>query len=281
MNYFLRFGRLVLVAVISGYGLGGQLLAQSSGPTLRLPPALPAVVGQRVTVPIDFRPGGDAVAGLTFSIDFDESCLGLDASDQDGNGLLDRVRFTLPAAFQVSVAYAAADTDGELDVVIADYAPPIASLPSLDGIVAIDFMPLCSTPDNTPVRAAIRFASAPAASFGAVDGRDLSGVTQDGAVLITLVAVATLTPTVTPIATVTATVTTTATATPSGSATAIATTTPMATDPATTTPMATDPATATPMATGTLIPTAIPNATATPLPTHQPWPLFLPLLRQE
>lgn len=79
MNHFLRFGSLVLVAVISGCWLGGRLLAQSSGPALRLPPALPAVVGQPVTVPVDFRPGGAAVASLTFSIDFDESCLGLDA----------------------------------------------------------------------------------------------------------------------------------------------------------------------------------------------------------
>lgn len=261
MNHFLRFGSLVLLVMISCCWLGGRLLAQSSGPTLSLPPALPAVVGQRVTVSIDFRPNGAAVAGLTFSIDFNESCLGLDANDQDGNGLLDRVRLTLPAAFQGSVAYAATDTDGELDVVIADYAPPVASLPSLDGVVAIDFMPLCSPMDNTPVRAAIRFAQAPAASFGGVDGRDLSGVTQDGAVLITRL----------PVATVTPTVTATATATPSGSATAIATTTPMATVPATTTPTAT----------ATLIPTAIPNATATLLPTHQPLPLFLPLIRQE
>ena len=255
----------MLVVMISGCWLGGRLLAQSSGPTLSLPPALPAVVGQRVTVPIDFRPNGAAVAGLTFSIDFDESCLGLDANDQDGNGLLDSVRLTLPAAFQGSVAYAATDTDGELDVVVADYAPPIAPLPSLDGMVAIDFTPLCSPMDNAPVRAAIRFAQAPAASFGGVDGRDLSGVTQDGAVLITLVAVATVTPSVT------ATVTATATATSSVPATAIATTTLMATVTATTTPTATV----------TLIPTAIPNATAAPLPTHQPLPLFLPLIRQE
>ena len=187
MNQFQRFcSSVVLVAVISGCLLWGRMMAQSTGPSLALPVGLPATVAQRVTVPVNFRTAGAAVGSLIFSIDFDESCLRFDASDLNNDGLLDSVRFTLPAAFQVSVAYAATDTDGELDFAIADYAPPIAALPNLDGLVAIDFTPLCSPTSATPISAAIRFARAPAVGFGGVDGRELTGTTQDGTVAITL-----------------------------------------------------------------------------------------------
>jgi hypothetical protein len=187
MNQVQRFcSSVMLVAVISGCLLWGRVMAQSTSPSLALPVGLPATVAQRVTVPMNFRPGGAAVGSLIFSIDFDESCLGFDASDQNNDGLLDSVRFTLPAAFQGSVAYAATDTDGELDFVIADYAPPIVALPNLDGLVAIDFTPLCSPTSATPISAAVRFARAPAVGFGGVDGRELTGTTQDGVVTITL-----------------------------------------------------------------------------------------------
>ena len=112
MNQVQRFcSSVMLVAVISGCLLWGRVMAQSTSPSLALPVGLPATVAQRVTVPMNFRPGGAAVGSLIFSIDFDESCLGFDASDQNNDGLLDSVRFTLPAAFQGSVAYAATDTE--------------------------------------------------------------------------------------------------------------------------------------------------------------------------
>ncbi|MEZ4862377.1 MAG: hypothetical protein R3C14_13760 [Caldilineaceae bacterium] len=297
-------GVLVALAIISSGLWQGQLWAQVTGPTLTIPQAIAATVGHPVLAPVDFRAGGAAVASLTFSIDFDESCLGFDDSDSNNDGLLDHVHFSKPAAFQGSVSYAAADLAGELDIVIADFSPPFAILPDTDGLVTIEFIPLCSPTGDAPLTAAIGFSHAPTVSFGDPGGRDLKGITSGGTVVIANPATATTTPTATATSTTTplATPTTTSTALPTATATAKATTvasptatatatvlllpseTVPATPTVTTTATATAPPTATATATlqSTTAPTAVatPTATATTESVPQLSRIFLPWIKQ-
>ncbi len=242
-NYFLILvSGLVMLAIVGSSFGADRIFAQASGPSLTIPQAIPAMVGSPVTVPVDFRTGGAAVGSVVFSIDFDEECLGFDARDNNNDGQPDSVHFSKPAAFRGSVSYAADDLDGELDFVIADYSPPIAALPDTDGLVTLEFTPLC-TPTTAPISVAVAFSDAPAISFGAPNGNDLTGSGSDGSVEIAKP--------VTP--TTTATATSTATFTPTTSA----------------------PATATP----TTIPISTPtNLNATPEPVRQPWRAFLPLI---
>lgn len=212
MNYFyLLAGALIALVIISSSILSDRIFAQASGPSLTIPQAIPATVGNLATVPVDFRTGGAAVGSVVFSIDFDEVCLGFDARDNNNDGLPDSVHFNKPAAFRGSVAYAADDLDGELDFVIADYSPPIASLPDTDGLVTLAFTPLC-TPTTAPVSAIVAFSAAPAISFGAPNGNDLMGSGRDGSVEIanpvppTVTSTATFVPTASAPATPTPTV---------------------------------------------------------------------------
>ena len=205
-------GGLATLAVISGGLSSGQIFAQATDPSLAIPQAIPAVVGQPVTVPVHFRTGGAAVASVVFSVDFDEACLRFDAGDNNNDGQLDNVRFNKPAMFRGSAAYSADDLDGELDFVIADFSPPIATLPDTDALVTLEFTPTCPPPASMPITVAIAFSNAPAVSFGDPIGNDLAGTASGGTVVIAHPAAATVTPTAT--ATATATPTPTATATP-------------------------------------------------------------------
>lgn len=258
-NQLRRFvGYAVSLVIISGYLAWGPIFAQVAGPTLSIPQALPAMAGQPVTVPIDLQTGETAVASIVFSIDFDQTCLGFDSSDNDHDGLFDNVHFNMPAAFRGSVSYTAADLAGELDFVIADFAPPIATLPNKDGLVTITFTPLCMPAADAAITATVGFAHAPMVSFGGPDGNDLSGATSDGAVEIHAPGAATVTPT--------------ATLTPS--ATPLTTATSLPTAPAT--PTFTATAAVTPNVTVTLTPTATPMTEQSPQALH----VFLPWIKR-
>lgn len=161
-----------------------RLYAQTTGPALVIPQAIPATVGQPVTVPIRFQPGDKSVGSLVFSIDFDETCLAFDDKDDNQDGQPDHLHVTLPPMFRHTIAYDANDLDGELDFVIADYAPPIASLPDTDALISLIFTPLCLPAAGHVVTAAVAFSNVPAVSFGDSTGNDLAGSAQEGAVII-------------------------------------------------------------------------------------------------
>ena len=220
---------------------------------LLIPAEIAAASGYSVTVPVAFQSNGNTVASTTFSIDFDESCLAFNDKDGNNDGRPDAVRFGAPLAFRSSVSYNATDLDGELDVVIADYSFPMASLPDLSELMTVRFTPLCTPAAREPVMAAVRFSTAPVASFGDVNGLDVEGSVSDGAVVI--YDELTPTPTVTP----------SATPTPP---------TPVDETP---TPSAT-PGPGTPTATPTLVPTTPPGTpTVTPTPSAY---LYLPLVNR-
>jgi len=215
----------VSFVIVSGCFVWAPIFAQVVGPTLSIPQGFPALAGQLVTVPLNLQTGGTAVASMAFSVDFDQTCLGFDNSDNDHDGILDNVHFNMPAAFSGSVSYAEADVDGELDFVIADFSPPIAPLPNKNGLVTITFITLCTPKVDAPLTATVGFAHAPLVSFGGPDGNDLSGATSDGTVVISIPTPATVTPTATfpdtaaPLTTATITPTTPATTTSTATAT--------------------------------------------------------------
>ena len=248
--------------------MAGQpfVLAAAGGDTralLAVATEIGAVGGYSVTVPIAFAGGGNQVGSITFSLDFDEGCLAFDGRDRNNDGRSDAVRFTTPPAFRSSASYNGEDTDGELDVVIADYSLPIATLPDNEQLMLIDFTALCMPAAGTVITAPVRFSLAPRASFGDPSGIDVDGTVSDGFVAIYAELPATATPTPSP--------TLTASATP-GPGTPTVTPTATATPTATVSPTP-NPGIPTPRVTP--LPTAVPG-TPTPVPNK----LYLPLIRR-
>ena len=79
-------------------------------------------------VPVQLDPAGQRVSGVAFPLNYDESCLTLDATDADGDSNPDAIQFGALAAFNKSVSLRPGDPNTELIFVIADYSQPIATL---------------------------------------------------------------------------------------------------------------------------------------------------------
>ena len=152
----------------------------SSTPMLAIPKNIPSVPNQQVSVPVTFTSDGSDVSSVVFSIDFDEQLLSFDDTDADSNGLPDAVTITVPAGFISSATYDPNDTDGEIDVFIADISIPLSSLP--DGVVAV--ITFKTSDPATSTEARVGFSSSPSVSFGDVIGQSLSGTIAEGSVLI-------------------------------------------------------------------------------------------------
>ena len=173
---------------------------------LTIPTDLVAAGGYSVTVPVVFQNGANAVGSIVFSLDFDQGCLAFDAQDRNNDGMPDAVRFMAPPAFRSTASYRESDTNGEIDIVIADYSLPIASLPDRDPLLTVAFTARCIPAPGAVITAPVRFSTAPVASFGDVTGTDVVGSTSDGFVTIQFDALAdTATPTPFPTTTPTST----------------------------------------------------------------------------
>lgn len=205
----------------TAHGAGSTTLS----PQLLIPNST-VLAGSTFTLPVTLHANAYAVAATAFSIDYDETWLTFDSTDGNGDGVPDALRFRGPAAFSLSVMVDNTDVDGEIDVVIADLLPPISALP--DGIMVELTLRAGSPP--VPVDAPVKFASAPALSFGTTTGQSIpapfGGV--DGVVhllsepVITASPTATALPTLPPV-TPTATATVSPTPSPSPTPTASAT----------------------------------------------------------
>ncbi len=161
-----------------------------------------------VAIPIEFVSGGAAVSALLFSIDFDEQCLSFAP---------DAYVFNVPPAFVAGLGYDPSDTDGEIDVTVGDFAPPLATLGDTT-LVTLTFDITCAPLPGQDVRfLALDFSSHPVASFGDPAGQDVAGWVQPGAVVLESQPgiYQTPTPTLRPGETPSATPTPTASATPS------------------------------------------------------------------
>lgn len=258
IKYFVQTGlwlSTLWLLLLSGHSAGQASLhqrwwrvpavwAQSNGPSLSIPSTLTATVGSSVIVPINYVRNGNNITSMAFSVDFDESCLAFDPTDANGDLMPDAVQFKLAAQFKPSVSYNPNDTQGELDIVIADYAPPLATLPDTPALLAIAFTTRCTPTPGSGQFAPVRFATHPAPSFGNTVGLGVVGTTSDGGVEIQNPALPTATPTL------------------------------MTTAPPTPTFVPTAPATPTPV-TG---PTLTPEPSMTPVGQAESGRLYLPLV---
>ena len=252
--------KFVVPVALCSLMLGAALTVQAarlwaqSGPNVTIPDLIPAVPNQAVVVPLLFTAGGATVASMAFSLDIDLACLQFDPLDADNDYLPDAVQINpaLPVDYSVGVNYSAADTDGEIDVTVIDYAPPFPPIP--DGtLMEITFSVVCNTAPGTSIVSPVLFSQNPPVSYGAPSGQDVLGTSESGSVLVAVPMPSTVTPT--------ATSTSTSTPTPTGSLT----------------PTVTPTATATATSTST--------STPTPTPTDRPdaiegTPVWLPLIER-
>ena len=104
----------------------------SSGPRLAIPDQIPAAPAGAVTVPITFTSNGHDIAAVVFSVDYDQTWLIFDPTDNNGDEIPDAITFNLPGGFVSSVSFDETDTDGELDFMIMDFFPPLSALPDRD-----------------------------------------------------------------------------------------------------------------------------------------------------
>ncbi len=146
---------------------------------LSVPDPVDAAEAETVGVPVNLTSTG-RVAAVSFSLDYDETCLDPDVDD---DGELDHYTSNVPADFTVTVLFNALDTDGEIDVSIFDVTTPSAILP--DGeLLNVTFAAICQVTPPIPVDAAVAFSFDPVATFGDEDGQDLSGGTTGGVVRV-------------------------------------------------------------------------------------------------
>lgn len=153
-------------------------------PELRISEQIAANASEPVVVPVHYTSNGQEIASVVFSVDLDTTNLSFDPTDSDGDGIPDAVVFDVAAGFSASAAYDVGDSDGELDVFIADTFPPFASL--ADGDLIRIMLEAGAPAQNTDVP--IRFSRDPRASFGSTSGSSVSGSTSDGSVLISITA---------------------------------------------------------------------------------------------
>lgn len=117
-----------------------------------------------INVPVILTPeAGDQIASVAFSVDYDESCLSTSAAKVTG----------LPTGFQTSVAFDAADTDGEIDVAIwSEVSNPLvlSAGPLLTIEFAVTDTPACWGADRA---VDVLFSNQPAPSFGDPAGQTL------------------------------------------------------------------------------------------------------------
>lgn len=224
-------------------------LAASGQPLVDVPDRIAAAVGESVIVTVNLDNDGEAISGVIFSLDVEPACLALNPTDADGDGIPDAAQFVLPPQFTPSLSYQPDDEDGEIDVVITDYSPPLGSLPN-GPLLALRFEVVCTPPAGENSRVSdILFSNYPPVSFGNPAGESVPGLISTGSVKITWAPAVTPTPTAT--STLLSTATATATPTPTGTLFPTGTATPTAT------------ATTTAIATGTATATSTPTPTAT------------------
>jgi hypothetical protein len=179
-----------------------------SGPTISIPAQIPAQPNDIVSIPISFAANGTSISSVAFGIDYDQTWLSFDRT------LPLSITLNLPTGFFGDCQPDITDTDGEIDCIIYDPAPPLSAMP--DGVLVT--VKLRTLNPAFTLDAAVNFSVAsPAFSFGNTQGYSEPGNAIDGSVQI--VVPTTITPSVTPTHTSTPTVTPTRTPTPTSTPT--------------------------------------------------------------
>ncbi len=160
-----------LVALILTVGLIGgfaEPATAQSPPALILDASMPTQPSVPVAAPMGFANGGHTITAIAFSLDLDPSGLAFDPTDSDMDGLPDSVSLPEGEPPVFVFDYDPADTDGEIDVLMAD----LSGTPLPEGVI-IEFE---LTPSQNGVVAAwIDFSGDPAPSFSNDMGEDVEG----------------------------------------------------------------------------------------------------------
>jgi inhibitor of cysteine peptidase len=168
-----------IVILINGGTVGDQTpngdvqLATVAQAHLTMGTVIPAEDGSR-SLPLILE-SGETVSSLFFSIDYDEQWYTFDPTDHDDDGIPDALQFTLPEGFSAMVQVDATDTDGEVDILIADVSYPLTAVP--DGALATLTLEEVAAPPTDSIAATI--GSSPAASFGNTSGQSIAGRTDN------------------------------------------------------------------------------------------------------
>ena len=164
------------------YTFAIQGTGTSAAPSLSIPSTSLDASNGTFSVPVNFTSDGAAIASVGFGLDYQESCLTLDATDGNSDGIPDAIT-GLPSGFVASISHDANDTGSELDISLFDSTAPMSTLS--DGAlltVAFSVKPACITSDGTTTDVTLNFASDPTPSFSDALATDVTG-TSSGATI--------------------------------------------------------------------------------------------------
>ena len=178
-----------LPANFQGFPVGAEgtqslVFGQSNAlPGLTMPERVPTVAGELATIPILLSSHGHSLAAMTFSIDFDQTCLDFNPVDDDGDGLPDAIILPPTPNIQYGIEVDLDDTDGELDISITSTGSPSVALP--DGLSAsVSLQVQCSPPAGQYDVAEVAFSSDPEVSFLNTLSQPIEGTATSGSVQI-------------------------------------------------------------------------------------------------
>jgi hypothetical protein len=169
-----------LMSANSPYGSAPSSIDLAESAELSIPVDVPVPVNGRLRLPVVFESKGNGANTTVFSVNYDESWLTFNPADANQDGLPDAITLNLPAGFQASVAFDAADTAGELDFAIYNFTDLDAAL--ADGAL----MTLEFTAGNPPpfTVAPVIFSYEPPTSLGSLGGDSLLVISRNGSALI-------------------------------------------------------------------------------------------------
>ncbi len=176
----------------------GALSAETAttGPLLSVPATVQAGSPGVVTIPLRFQRNNTGVTSIAFAMELEETCLTQIEEGPEAAGRL--VRFHLPPQFNGAATYhAREDGGGQLQVVVADYIPPLSTLPDMDPLLELTLDLNCVLEPGEVIEIPLTFSESPPASFGSTIGRSVPGSTRDGIIQV-VEGVPTPTPTLTP-----------------------------------------------------------------------------------
>ena len=156
----------------------------AEGPSLAVTEGLQVNAGETVEIPLIFRSNSHEISGIGLSIDFDQNCLAFDNADADGDGVPDAISFGTSPQFFPSVSYDAQDTDGEIDIILADYIPPLATISDSDELIRIQLRAVCQPESAAGEATSIDFSQQPAISFSDSAGKSVPGQAIPATLLI-------------------------------------------------------------------------------------------------
>lgn len=164
----------------------GTAQAADGDPTLSIPTATINVMDATTfELPVNFEvEGTNDVSAVSFSLNFDETCLTFDnITDTDADGIPDAVT-DLPDGYESTISYSAADTGGEIDLSISDQTGAQNALPDAL-LVTFEFgvQSSCRTADNDQTDGnlavvSFTFDTDPAPTFGDLLGAAVPGGTH-------------------------------------------------------------------------------------------------------